>query len=249
MTLRREISGNRAFTNQKVTTAVTGNSTNAGAHVNPATSQSGPEASRVRIAIQTLWRSRLPTSWVSSSTRSRISPTACSLSSASGWAMAASSRSPRSRPSARSTTPAQTVRATVSTSAPPMTHSASRPTSPVAGASASRPATTVPRLVPMAATKEPSTQAAATGPRRRRQSIGWRWSVVGRVDWVGRGVGGETVLVTVGRTYDAGPASRLLITVRSRDARRPARVSPDGPSWWCWVLALRLRTSRTPGAA
>ena len=197
ITLRREISGRRDFTNQNVATAETGKRMNAGHQVRPATIHSGPEASSVRIAIHTLCRSSVPTSWVSSSTRSRTSPTACSDSSASGWAIAASSRSPRSRPAARSTTPAQTVRATVSTRAPPTTQSASRPTRPVVGSSASRPATTVPRVVPMAARKAPRTQARATGPRSRRQSTGWRWAVAGVRGWGGRFVGGETVLVTV----------------------------------------------------
>ena len=67
-------------------------------------------------ACQTLWRSSVPTSWVSSSIRSSTSPTACSVSAESGWACAASSRSARSRPSARSTTPAHIVRPTVSSS-------------------------------------------------------------------------------------------------------------------------------------
>ena len=55
-----------------------------------ATIHSGPDASRARIACQALCRSRVPTSWVSSSTRSRTSPTACSVRASSGWCIAAS---------------------------------------------------------------------------------------------------------------------------------------------------------------
>ena len=82
--------------------------------------------------------------------RSRISPTACSESSASGCAMAASSRSERSRPSARSQIVAQMVLATVSMSAPPTTHSASSHSSVDVASSASRPATIDPRAAEIA---------------------------------------------------------------------------------------------------
>ena len=105
-----------------------------------------------------------PTSWVSSSTRSSTSPTACSVSAASGWCSAASSRSARSRPSARSTTPAHSVRADG------VEHGrrrrrrrrAARPASCVA-CSASRPATSEPREVPTAATAHASSAQTATG--------------------------------------------------------------------------------------
>ena len=107
----------------------TGNRKNAGHQVTPGDDpERAGRRSTVRIAIQPLCRSSVPTSWVSSSIRSSTSPTACSVSAESGWCMAASSRSARSRPSARSTVPAHRVRATVSSSAAPTTQSASTPT-------------------------------------------------------------------------------------------------------------------------
>ena len=114
-TLRAETCGQqRPDDGQRRPTPASGNRSNAGHQVSPATIHSGPDASTVRIASQALCRSSVPTSWVSSSTRSRTSPTACSVSADSGWCRAASSRSARSRPSARSTTPAHSVRPAVS---------------------------------------------------------------------------------------------------------------------------------------
>ena len=110
-----------------------------------ATTHSGPEARKVRAACHTPQRISWPTSQVSSSIRSRTSPTACSESSDRGWAMAASSRSDRSWPSARSQIVAQMVLATVSTTAPPITHSASTTSSVDVASSARRPAATDPR--------------------------------------------------------------------------------------------------------
>ena len=102
-TLRAESRGSSGRTTASAATPASGKRMNAGHHVKPATIHSGPDASNVRIACQALCRSSMPTSWVSSSTRSSTSPTACSLSAESGWCSAASSRSARSRPSARST--------------------------------------------------------------------------------------------------------------------------------------------------
>ena len=147
----------------------------AGHQVRPATTHSGPEASRVRIACQTLWRSSSPTSWVSSSTRSSTSPTACSVSAESGWCIAASSRSARSRPSARSTTPAQIVRATVSRRA--RADDAQRraaTTSVEVACSASRPATSDPRDAATAPNRDIVKHTTVSGRRTRRQSTGTR---------------------------------------------------------------------------
>ncbi len=144
-TLRSATWGSSRRTTQYVAKPVSGKRTAAGHQARVATTQSGPEARRVRTACHTPQRISWPTSQVSSSMRSSTSPTACSDSSDSGWAIAASSRSARSVPSARSHTVAQIVLATVSMTAPPTTHGASSTTSVEVACSASRPATIDPR--------------------------------------------------------------------------------------------------------
>ena len=88
-TLRREISASRDRIKNQARPISTGNSRNAGHQVNPATNHIGPVANRARSSIQSCHRTRLPTSWVSSSIRSSTSPAACSPSVASGWRKAA----------------------------------------------------------------------------------------------------------------------------------------------------------------
>ena len=131
-----------------------GNRNVAGHHVKLATTHSGPEARKVRAACHTPHRISWPTSQVSSSMRSRTSPTACSESSASGWAIAASSRSERSWPSARSQIVAQMVLAAVSMIAPPTTQRPSRRSRVSVGPSASRPATSEPSEAAIAPTSD-----------------------------------------------------------------------------------------------
>ncbi len=128
----------------------------------------------MRTACHTPHRISWPTSHVSSSMRSSTSPTACSDSSESGWAIAASSRSARSVPSARSHTVAQIVLATVSMTAPPMTHKASTMTSVDVACSASRPATIDPRDAATAPSSDIVKHTTVRGRRTRRQSTGTR---------------------------------------------------------------------------
>jgi hypothetical protein len=106
-TLRRAISPSIRRVANHTTTASSGNKIHAGHHVSPATIHIGTVPTTVRPAPQSWRRTSVPTAWVSSSTRSRTSPTACSESADSGCRSAAFSRSLRSLPSARSTTPAQ----------------------------------------------------------------------------------------------------------------------------------------------
>ena len=189
----------------------------------------------VRIACQALCRSRAPTSWVSSSTRSSTSPTACSVSAASGWCSAASRRSARSRPSARSTTPAHTVRATVSKqgAADDAQRRAARPAGCVAS-SARRPATSEPSEVPTAPTAQAASAQKATGPRSRRQSTvrsgsdggGGVWWSGAAVDLRERHRGGTlrghrrhaVARVSAGRAAQASPAASTAATSRSRNS-------------------------------
>ncbi len=147
----------------QVTPARTGNRTKAGHQVMPATTHIGTVAKTVRATIQICQRRRLPTSWESSSIRSRISPTACSLSAGSGWRRAERSRSSRRRPSARSEQPTQAILPPVSTTAAPTRQSASSHTSPRVGSSASLPATTVPSVIATAPTADAASAAIATG--------------------------------------------------------------------------------------
>jgi hypothetical protein len=85
-TLRREISGRMRRATHSAAAADAGKSTKAGHQVNPATTHSGPAETSVRMPCQTCHRSKPPTSCVSSSMRSRISPTACSDNSGRGCA-------------------------------------------------------------------------------------------------------------------------------------------------------------------
>ena len=124
----------------------------------------------LRASIQICHRTRLPTSWVSSSIRSRTSPTACSFSADSGWRSAARSRSSRSRPSARSELPTQAIFPAVSTTAAPTRQIASNQTRPRVGFSASFPATTVPSVIPTAPSAEAVSAVIATGLFSRRTS-------------------------------------------------------------------------------
>ena len=173
-TLRSAIWGSSRRMANHTRTPHSGNRNAAGHHVMPATIHSGPADRVVRIAIHTPQRISWPTSQVSSSMRSSTSPTACSDSSESGCAIAASIRSARSWPSARSTTTPQMVRAAVSTNAPPTTASASRVTSIWVGESARRPAATLPSEEAIAATRAITRATTVRGRRTRRQSTGWR---------------------------------------------------------------------------
>ena len=94
MTLRSATCGSSRRTTQYVAKPVSGKRTAAGHQARVATTQSGPEARRVRTACHTPQRISWPTSQVSSSMRSSTSPTACSDSSESGWAIAASTPRP-----------------------------------------------------------------------------------------------------------------------------------------------------------
>ncbi len=169
-TLRRAISPSDGLTTSTVTPASSGNSSQAGHQVTPATTHIGTQPTTVRPIPHSWRRTSVPTACVSSSTRSSTSPTACSDRVPSGWCRAALSRSPRRRPSARSTTPAQATWPTVSTAAAPTTHSASSATPATVASSASQPATTVPSAAPTAPTVSATSAAAATGLRSRRQS-------------------------------------------------------------------------------
>ena len=173
-TLRSATWGSSRRTTQYVANPVSGKRKAAGHQARLATTQSGPEARRVRTACHTPQRISWPTSHVSSSMRSSTSPTACSDSSESGWAIAASSRSARSLPSARSHTVAQIVLATVSMTAPPTTHSASSTTSVEVACSASRPATIDPRDAATAPSRDIVKHTTVRGRRTRRQSTGTR---------------------------------------------------------------------------
>ena len=256
-TLRSEICGSSGRTTATAATPASGNRMKAGHQVRPATSHSGPEASSVRMAIHTLWRSSEPTSWVSSSTRSSTSPTACSSSAASGCSMAASSRSARSRPSARSVTPAQTVRPSESSTAAPTTHSASSQTRATLASSARRPATAEPAAVPMAPSSDPSRASTAHGLRIRRQSTGRRWAggSVGGGVWRGAGWAPRSVIVTVPPTVcPRGPGAPLHFTTAPRcdeahlpTGRRTHHAPPGRPggAWWSCVRGAAASGAQT----
>jgi len=200
-TLRRNTSAVRGRTATTMTTATSGNSGQAGHQVSPATTHIGPERSSVRARSQPIRRSSTPSSWVSSSIRSRTSPTAVSDSTASGWCIAADSRSARSRPSARSTTADHAVRPAVSSTAAPIRHSASSRTSPAVGPPATRPATTVPPVSPRAATAAATSAQAVTAPRTRRHPSS-RASSCGTVSRVpGVLPGRKSVTVIAARRY------------------------------------------------
>ncbi len=240
-TLRVEISGSSGRTTASAASPVTGNRKNAGHQVTPATIQSGPAAKTVRIAIQPLCRSSVPTSWVSSSIRSSTSPTACSVSAESGWCMAASSRSARSRPSARSTVPAHRVRATVSSSAAPITQTASTATRRSVASSASRPATSEPSDVPTAATAHATSAQTATGVRRRRQSTVRAGAGGSRRADVTVRSGPRVVDIGVDGTARHGQSSPALCDLTTWSpvwaSQSPEVGGCVGCSWWgcCWL--------------
>ena len=199
ITLRREISPSIGRTRRPASAPSTGNRTHAGHHVTPATTHIGTTPTTVRPAPHSCRRTSVPTACVSSSTRSSTSPTACSVRVSSGWCSAAVSRSPRSFPSARSTTPAHTTCPAVSNRAAPTTQIARSASSAPVGSSARRPATTVPSAVPTAPSVRASSATAATGPRRRRQSrrrdgsVG-RSAAAADVRWSGRVPAGASIM-------------------------------------------------------
>jgi len=88
--------------------------------------------------------------------------------------MAASSRSERNRPSARSQIVAQIVLAIVSMTAPPTTHVASSASRVDVASSASRPATREPSDIAIAPTSDIEKQNHDSGRLTRRQSTGTR---------------------------------------------------------------------------
>src|SRR5690606_17666865 len=127
------------------------------------------------------------------------------------WLIAASRRSSRSPPSTRSESPTQAILPPVSISEAPTTHTASKATRAPLGSSARRPATTVPSVVPTAATAAQVSATAAIGLRSRHQSTVREGSVAARPGGV---LGGSPVVwvrvcVIAVRHYAAAP-TRLL---------------------------------------
>ena len=112
--------------------------------------------------------------------------------------MAASSRSERSCPSARSQIVAQIVLAIVSMTAPPTTHIASRTSSVDVASSASRPATREPSDAAIAPTSDIEKQNHVSGRLTRRQSTGTRPAGSASEEAVAGGAGREvSMMVTV----------------------------------------------------
>ena len=210
-----------------VTLANTGKRMKDGHQVTPATTYIGRVPKSVRASIQICHRTRLPTSWVSSSIRSRTSPTACSLSADSGWRSAARSRSSRSRPSARSERPTQAIFPQVSTTAAPTRQIASNQTRERVGFSASRPATTVPSVIPTAPTAEAASAANATGLFNLRASILRDASTAGGA---GRSRSGVAVSVVIAVMVRPRYADRRSFSPGFRRSSAAARTKSDIPT-------------------
>jgi len=223
-TLRREISPRRGRTTSQATTPIAGKTTQAGHHMRPATTHIGTRPASTRPAVHRCRRSMPPMACVSSSTRSRISPDACSPSTWSGWRSTAVSRSLRRRPSARLTTPAHRNCPAVFAAASPTTATASRARVAAVGVSAIHPAMTVPTAPATAATRSPVRATTASGERRRRRSrrgdgssgMGGRTGAAAGTPVAGSRVT-EDIVRSVGRGGDAAP--RLFGPGASRPPR------------------------------
>ena len=211
-----------------------GKRTNAGHHVKPATSHSGPAAmsgahrhpdalpeQRADLVGVVVDRGRAPRR-----RPARSAPRAAGPSRRrAGRRAAGPRRGRRARPTA--------CGRHVSRRAAPTTHSASSRTRPAVGCSASRPATTEPDDVPIAPNSEQASATPANGVRMRRQSTGTRPSRHARRRGARarRRVGARSVVVTVLRRYGGPPTSVPLDFRRgSAQAGRGRRRAPRSTS-------------------
>lgn len=168
-TLACAICGVNGRATSTITAATSGNTTNAGQNTSPATIHATTERSSERPVSQPIRRMSWASWRQSSSTRSRSSPTAWSSSAGSGCASADPTRSDRSLPSARPTTPENRTRPRVSSRAAPSSSAASTATRVAVGPLTTAPTTVAAVASATAATTAAPTATTDTGPPSRRQ--------------------------------------------------------------------------------